>query len=189
MGFVMDWYLIGPFDNADSKGFDVAYAPELQIDLAATYDGKVGQVSWKKHRTGDEFGIVDLNTIFERPKDGNDYKLTNEHKGTIGYAVSEFETDQPREIELRIGCINANKIWLNGKLLTTNQVYHAGMEVDQYVALGQLKAGTNQILVKVCQNEQEEAWAQRWQFQLRVCDELGTAVLSKNRTLNKAAAN
>jgi hypothetical protein len=63
------------------------------------------------------------------------------------------------------------------------------MEVDQYVAHGKLKQGTNQILVKVCQNEQEESWAQRWQFQLRVCDELGTAVLSKNRTLNKTAAN
>lgn len=189
MGFVMDWHLIGSFDNAANKGFDVAYPPEKQIDLAATYEGKVGQVAWKQYRTKDEFGIVDLNEIFERPKDGNDYKLTNEHKGAIGYALSEFETDQPREIEIRIGCINANKIWLNGELLTANQVYHAGMEVDQYVAHGQLKAGVNQILVKVCQNEQEESWAQRWQFQLRVCDELGTAVLAKNRTLNKTAAN
>ncbi len=189
MGFVMDWHLIGPFDNSDSKGFDVAYPPEKQIDLAASYQGKVGKVSWKTHRTSDEFGIVDLNEIFERPKEGADYKLTNEHKGTIGYALSEFETDQPREIEIRIGCINANKIWLNGELLTANHVYHAGMEVDQYVALGRLKKGTNQILVKICQNEQEDSWAQRWQFQLRVCDELGTAVLAKNRTLNQTAAN
>ncbi|MDA1050013.1 MAG: hypothetical protein O3C40_05980 [Planctomycetota bacterium] len=189
MGFVMDWHLIGPFDNTDSKGFDVAYPPEKQIALDATYKGKVGKVSWKTHRTSDEFGIVDLNEIFERPKEGTEYKLTNEHKGTIGYALSEFETDQPREIEIRIGCINANKIWLNGELLTANHVYHAGMEVDQYEANGRLKKGTNQILVKICQNEQEDTWAQRWQFQLRVCDELGTAVLAKNRTLNQTAAN
>lgn len=189
MGFVMDWHLIGPFDNADNKGFDVAYPPEKQIDLAAAYEGKVGTATWKPHRTRDEFGIVDLNEIFERPKDGNDYKLTTEHKGAIGYALSEFETDQPREIEIRIGCINANKIWLNDELLTANQVYHAGMEIDQYVAHGRLKAGTNQVLVKVCQNEQEESWAQRWQFQLRICDELGTAVLAKNRTLSATPAN
>jgi hypothetical protein len=78
---------------------------------------------------------------------------------------------------------------LNGELLTANQVYHAGMEVDQYVAHGRLDEGPNQILVKVCQNEQEESWAQRWQFQLRVCDELGTAVLAGNRTPNETAAN
>lgn len=176
MGFVMDWHLIGPFNNQDDQGFDAVYPPEQQIDLAATYEGKVGRVNWKQHRTSDEFAIVDLNEIFERPKDGNDYKLTDEHKGAIGYALSEFEADQPREIEIRLGCINANKIWLNGELLTANHVYHAGMEVDQYVATGRLKRGMNQILVKVCQNEQEESWAQRWQFQLRVCDELGTAV-------------
>ena len=189
MGFVMDWHLIGPFDNTDKQGFDVAYPPEKQIDLAASYEGKVGQVKWKQHRTSDDFGIVDLNEIFERPKDGNNYQLTKEHKGSIAYALSEFETDQPREIEIRLGCINANKIWLNGELLTANQVYHAGMEVDQYVARGRLKQGANQILVKVCQNEQEDSWAQRWQFQLRVCDELGTAVLAKNRTTNQTAAN
>ena len=180
MGFVTDWHLIGPFDNVGMKAFDVAYPPEKEIDLAASYEGKVGKVTWKPHHTSDEFGIVDLNEIFERPKDGNDFKLTTEHKGAIGYAASRFESAQPRDVEIRMGCINANKIWLNGELLTANQVYHAGMEVDQYVALGRLKQGTNEILVKVCQNEQEESWAQRWQFQLRVCDSLGTAVLAKN---------
>ena len=44
----------------------------------------------------------------------------------------------------------------------------------------------NTILVKVCQNEQTEEWAQRWQIQLRVCDATGTAVLSADR---KAAAS
>ncbi len=189
MGFVMDWQLIGPFDNTDKKAFDVAYPPEQQIDLDATYEGKVGKVSWKKHSTADQYGIVDLNEIFERPKDGNDYKLTDEHKGSIGYAVSTFDAEQARDVEIRIGCINANKVWLNGKLLTANEVYHSGMEVDQYVARGSLKNGNNQILVKVCQNEQEDSWAQRWQFQLRVCDELGTAVLSKDRTLNQTVSN
>jgi hypothetical protein len=39
-----------------------------------------------------------------------------------------------------------------------------------------LKAGRNEILIKVCQNEQTDAWAQKWSFQLRVCDALGGAV-------------
>jgi hypothetical protein len=39
-----------------------------------------------------------------------------------------------------------------------------------------LKVGRNEILVKVCQNEQKEDWAQLWSFQLRVCDNLGGAI-------------
>ena len=48
--------------------------------------------------------------------------------------------------------------------------------MDQYSGRGTLKKGRNEVLVKVCQNEQTDAWAQRWDFQLRVCDELGGAV-------------
>ena len=66
---------------------------------------------------------------------------------------------------------------MNGELLTSNEVYHAGMELDQYRARARLRPGPNSILVKICQNEQTESWAQRWQFQLRVCDAQGTAVL------------
>jgi hypothetical protein len=61
------------------------------------------------------------------------------------------------------------------------------MSLDQYRMRGQLKAGKNTILIKLCQNEQTEEWAQRWQFQLRVCDATGTAVLSADRKPAPAA--
>jgi hypothetical protein len=50
------------------------------------------------------------------------------------------------------------------------------MREDQYLARGKLKAGRNELLVKVCQNEQSEDWAQDWKFQLRICDASGGAV-------------
>jgi hypothetical protein len=186
MGFVLQWKLVGPFDNVDGVGFDKAYPPESGVDLDAEYQGKVGTVRWRDYATEDEFGIVDLNDGFQRPKAkvGNGYELTDEHKGAIAYAYAEFDSDESRSADFRIGCINANKLWLNGVLLTANQVYHSGMEVDQYFATAKLKKGRNVILVKVAQNEQEEDWAQRWQFQMRVCDELGTALLSQTRQEN-----
>jgi len=58
-------------------------------------------------------------------------------------------------------------------------VYHSGSQPDQFVNRVVLQPGRNVILVKVCQNEQTQDWAQRWDFQLRVCDETGGAVLSK----------
>jgi hypothetical protein len=174
-GFIMRWHLIAPFDNTDTKGFDVAYPPEKEIDLEATYPGKEGEVKWVKHVTSDEYGVVDLN------------ETLGKHKGAIGYAYAEFISDRDRDVELRLGCINGNKVWLNGELLIANHVYHANSQVDQYTARARLKKGRNQILVKVAQNEQTENWAQDWKFQLRVCDQYGTAVLSQDRPLPQTA--
>ena len=32
------------------------------------------------------------------------------------------------------------------------------------------------LVVKVCQNNQKDAWAQRWQFQARICDATGAPI-------------
>jgi hypothetical protein len=175
MGYLMTWKLIGPFDNVGDKGWDVAYPPEAKVDLAAEYEGQKGPVKWTEHTTTDDYGTVDLN------------KVQGNHKGAITYAYAELVADRDRPCELRLGCINANKIWLNGELLTANHVYHAGSEIDQYIAPGTLKKGKNAILLKICQNEQTENWAQGWQFQLRVCDAVGTAILSQDRPTAKVA--
>jgi len=41
---------------------------------------------------------------------------------------------------------------------------------------GTLKQGRNEIVVKVCQNEQKEDWAQTWGFQVRLSDAIGGAI-------------
>lgn len=170
-GFIRDWKLIGPFDNTDEAGLDVVYPPEERIDLAGKYpgkpdDGRPREVGWIDHQTSDEFGIVDL------------YKAIGRENGVAGYAFAEFWSDARQDAELRLGRDNAAKIWLNGRLVHEHRVYHSGSEMDQYVGRGVLLPGRNTILVKVCQNEQKEDWAQTWAFQLRVCDSAGQAIHS-----------
>ena len=165
-GFLLDWSLVGPFDNSEKRGFDQAYPPEVELDLTHTYKGKDGDVSWRTHTTEDEYGTVDLNVVMGK------------HKGAICYAHTIFHSADKRPVDLRLGCINGNKVWLNGKLLTSNHVYHASTSIDQYISKGEIKKGRNEILIKIAQNEQTEDWAQRWQFQLRVCDQYGTAIHS-----------
>ena len=96
--------------------------------------------------------------------------------GVTGYAVTEFVSMKAQDVELRLESKNAHKIWVNGELVMENEVYHSGGGFDQYISKDSLKSGTNQILMKICQNEQTESWAQDWAFKLRVCDSLGTAV-------------
>lgn len=168
-GFVMDWKLIGPFDHTGSKAFDKPYPPESRIDLTAEYDGKEGKVRWIEHITTDDYGKVDLNTALGK------------HKGAIAYAFAEFTSDKEQAVEIRLGSITAWKVWLNGELLFGHEEYHSGTRLDQNRLEARLKQGVNTILMKVCQNEQTESWAQEWHFQLRICDEAGTAILSTTR--------
>ncbi len=165
-GFITSWQLIGPFDNTSGKGLDAVYPPEKAIELSASYPGKSGPVAWVSQTTKDPFGMVDLNQAIDKVH------------GAVAYATAEFYADQQRPVELRLGCITACKLWLNGQYLTGQQAYHAGTKIDQFIGRGIVHEGRNVILLKVCQNEQTEAWAQNWQFQLRVCDAAGTAILS-----------
>ena len=169
MGFVMRWKLLGPLDNVADKGWDTAYPPEESIDLSARYDGQKGPIRWLDHTTTDDYGHVDL------------AKALDKHKGAVAYAYAELTVGQEQPCELRLGTPNASKIWLNGKLISATHVYHANETIDQYIAPGTLRAGRNTILLKICQNEQTEVWAQNWQFQLRVCDATGTAILATDR--------
>ncbi len=100
-------------------------------------------------------------------------------KSAVGYAAADFFSESDRPAEIRIGCKNGWKVWLNGELLFARDEYHRGAKLDQYKLPCQLKKGKNMILVKCCQNEQKEQWTVEWEFQLRVCDATGTAILAE----------
>ena len=168
-GFLMDWHLIAPFDNTDRGGFDVAYPPEEKVDLNAAHEGKGHEAKWVPFRSEDEYGMVDFNKPFDMLKN------------VVGYAYTVFDSSEERPAEIRLGCKNGWKVWLNGELLFERDEYHRGMKLDQYKLPCQLKKGKNTVLVKCCQNEQTETWTVEWQFQLRICDATGTAILAANR--------
>ncbi len=164
-GFVRNWQLATPFDNTEMAGFKVVHAPEKGVDLKAVYKGKKGdEVRWKPHTTTDEYGKVDLNHVIGKTK------------GAIAYGFAEVWSEEKRPVQVRAGSFNAVKLFLNGKEIYSRDEYHHGMRLDQHVGSGTLKKGRNEILIKVCQNEQEEVWAQSWIFQLRLTDAVGQAV-------------
>lgn len=175
-GLLTDWYVIGPFDNREMKGFPVAYPPEQQVDLTATYAGQQGEVRWQKLTSTEADGTFDLAA------------LTAPHKGAIDYVTTEFTSDREQPVEFRLATANAWKLWLNGELLFAREEYHRGMRFDQYRVAGRLRAGSNRILIKVCQNEQDQSWAQKWSFQFRVCDPYGRALRSAGQVAQAASS-
>jgi hypothetical protein len=164
-GFITRWMIVGPFDNKSGKGFHVVFPPERGVDLKAEYTSKDGKkLRWTGHVTSLPMGKVDFN------------KAIGALHGTTAFAYTEVESAVSRPVELRVASNNALRIYLNGKEIFFREEYHHGMSLDQHVGTGKLKAGRNEILVKICQNEQSDPWAQEWSFQLRICDAIGGAV-------------
>jgi hypothetical protein len=175
-GIVLNWQLAGPFDSPKGAGFDTKYEPEKKVDLKARYVGKEkADVNWKAHKVEvpedqkkkydlEEVGEVDLN------------KAIGKFKDAVVYAYAVIESDKEQPVEVRFGSITAVKVFLNGKPIFAREEYHHGERFDQYVAKGTLKAGKNELLVKLTQNDQKEPWAQVWQFKVRLCDATGGAL-------------
>ena len=172
LGFVNTWFLVGSFDNKDMAGFDVSHGPEEaigMIDRGATYQDMDGNdVNWKEVTTDHDTGNIDLNQYIGKVK------------GATVYALANFKSEEDQDVEFRIGTANATKIWLNSELVMVNEIYHNSNSVDKFTGQVRLNKGDNEILIKVCQNEQTESWAQDWQFQFRICDETGKAIPELN---------
>lgn len=191
-GFLMKWNIIGPFDNRGREGFAKVYPPETEIRLDAAYEGKDGQVKWQRYETQNEYGKVDFNkplgVIKDAPVPTSEPAPARRRKGggvdylkeVVAYATTDFYSAEESDAELRLGCKNGWKIWLNGAPVFGRDEYHRGAQLDQYKLKCRLKKGRNTILVKCCQNEQKEDWTVEWEFQLRVCDATGTAILGKD---------
>ena len=170
-GFVSSWMIAGPFDNREEKGFAIAYAPEAEItaagpDLAREYDGMdAKKVRWQAIETGDDFGVVDI------------AKQIENYKGSAMYASAVWNASAAQTLQVRLGTPNAWKLWINGKLVFEREEYHRSSQMDQYAVPISLQAGRNIIALKICQNEQTQDWAQKYQYQLRICDTTGAGVL------------
>ncbi len=165
LGFIRGWHLLAAFDNTDEAGFKTVYPPEKGVELTAKYKGKGGdEAKWNETTTNDSYGVVDLNKVHAKKK------------SAIAYAYAVIDSPAERPVQIRVGAENALKVFLNGKEILARDEYHHGMDMDQHVAAGTLRAGRNELLLKVCQDDEKPDYAQVWSFQARLCDATGSAV-------------
>jgi outer membrane protein assembly factor BamB len=173
LGFVRNWSLVGPFDNRGGQGFALAYPPEQGVDLRAAYSGKQGvRIGWYAIATADSPAKMDVGKLAK--VDVN--TLVGKHMGAVAYAFTAIESPHDQAVEVRVGTPNALKVFLNGQQILAREEYHYNGRLDTHTGRGLLRAGRNELLVKLCQNEQTDAWAQEWALRLRICDALGGAV-------------
>ncbi|HXD87145.1 MAG TPA: hypothetical protein VN641_11665 [Urbifossiella sp.] len=159
---IAHWKVIGPFESKEGKALKIRHRPEDKVAFEEKLKGKGDkELAWTAFASREKYAWVDFN------------KALGKNHDAAGYAATVLIADKATQVEVRLGSPNALQVFLNGKKLFEREEYHHGATMDYHIGKGELKAGPNVLLVKICQNNQRDAWAQSWQFQARLCDASG----------------
>jgi 4-amino-4-deoxy-L-arabinose transferase-like glycosyltransferase len=156
--FIREWLLLGPFDNRGDLGVERLFIDPVNLQSRAA-DGAWGPVYWR--RVLPQFVRVDLNSGFRRAADAAGKPL----EFMCGYATTQLEVATPRHAVLEVGAANQPvQAWVNGQPITQRMV--TVPPVPQRWPI-QLRAGANQVLLKVCKQNGD------WYFTARITDSEG----------------
>jgi hypothetical protein len=165
LGFLGDWYVVGPFDAHGMKGFTTVYPPEKRVDLNGTFDGKDGKkLHWKHNRI--------VNTPALRfPNFVDLHQALGGAEDAVAYAFTSFRAEAPREVEFRGAADDNFTVWVNGERVFGFEEYRNGVRLDRHRFRARLRAGINTVLVKVCQAPVTATNKEpNWEFVLRITD-------------------
>jgi hypothetical protein len=167
LGFVCDWYLVGPFAAPGTSGFRKSFPPENAVNLGApSTANEVRTLRWTRHRTDDPLGTVDL------------VQALGPADEAVAYAYTEIESGADRDAQLRCSADDNLSVWLNGQKVFDKEMWLNGTRLDRFITPVHLKTGRNHLLVKICQSahHRDPSVGNAWTFQLRFCSAEGAGL-------------
>ncbi len=151
---IESWNLIGPFDASDGQGLSTIYAPETEFNLKNTYASGTGtKIMWNTYPSTTAY--INLIDAFAVPE----YAASN----LVAYAQAEVTAEKAGKILLLFGSDDDPVVWVNGVEVHRKEVGR-GLRPCQDVLVVPVKAGKNEILIKVVQR------GGAWNFDLRISD-------------------
>ena len=157
MGYIKQWWMIGPFDNEGKTGHNAVYPPETEIEFDAVYKGKNFDATWRLMPFESPYGKIYLKRMF--------YPFQN----TCAYLACAVYSPTTRTVALKVGSSGAVKAFLNGSLVIENDSYRV-FSYDQEIAPCVLKSGWNLLLLKICNVDGE------WTASARFTELNGSAI-------------
>ncbi len=151
LGYIDDWWLIGPFDNERGSGFARVDPPEREFDLAGSYTGKRNELTWRRYGVPMRGGILELSELL-RP-----------NEEALAYLVTHIHAETAHEVALRVGSSGSYAVWLNGVEVTRLDVERP-LRHDQEAVRASLGAGWNRLLIETAQTKGP------WRFRIRVTE-------------------
>jgi tetratricopeptide (TPR) repeat protein len=138
IGFLHEFLIAGPFDNERGAGQQVALAPEAgPVDPEAAFDGKDRQVRWRTLGQQHVSDVVDLADLLV-PKEQ-----------CLAYLATTIQSPVDQTIALGIGHSSFCRVWLDGDVVYEREVQRDDAVPDQEHVPVRLRAGPNELLVKI----------------------------------------
>jgi alpha-galactosidase len=143
-----DWSIAGPFSGETAGEISLALPTELEASLGAegeinrsadytALDGR--KIMWRENAAMKK-GSVDLRAEI------------GPYEFVAAYGYSEVESIHAREAVLHCGSDDGIQVWLNGRVIHTNDAKRSLHPKEDQVAI-RLNAGVNRILVKVTNHD------------------------------------
>jgi len=157
-----EWNIIGSFPGGRDFGYGTTYPPEQGVDLAAKYTGIDNkEISWTQLKTNDILWLHDK---------------IQPSNNCVAYANTYVWCPDDRDVDALVCTDDAGKLYINTELVwAVPGVSH--LEIDKYIVPIKLRAGWNEILLKVCQS------GGHWGFSFRINDPKSELLYSVNKEL------
>ncbi|MDF1836365.1 MAG: hypothetical protein P1V35_00720, partial [Planctomycetota bacterium] len=137
---LLDWQIVGPFDNERGRGMVRPTAAEKKPN-EETYEGKVRDVSWRDlPKVAPRGGVVHLGVLAKPAQQAAVLARTWVH------------CDQAETLHLMAGASEELRVWLGGKPIFEALGEHA-FGFDTHTIPLQMNAGWNELVFKVGSHE------------------------------------
>ncbi len=143
LGFITNFFMIGPFKNESRAGMDEVYPPEDRIDLNKRYTvSAYHETKWRLNSFHHLDGI-DLKSYF------------TPDQNSIAYFLLYLDVTNKSYHDIIYGSDDGIKIWVNNRMIVNEDIYRSGyFEQNRVKVL--FKKGLNKILIK--SSQESGAW-------------------------------
>lgn len=136
IGAVMDWQIVGDFENISASGFEKEFGPLAHPEPEAMFKNKIGaDVKWfpLSHQVPGKW--IDLTCNFNC-------------NNTLVYAQTFCNSTTDQTVQLRIGTSGSLKVWVND-CYVFSESDERNNGIDTYAFPVKLSKGNNRILIKI----------------------------------------
>ncbi len=144
-GYLLDWQIIGPFENAGRAGQRQMFPPEKDaFDANQLMFGKLPSelLEWRIFRNEE----VQSGTFVSLDA------LLSPNTQVTGYATKWVKVAKDTSAALHVGAGGAYKVWVGSDLVGQSELYRSPHPLQDTHAI-KLRAGWNRILVKISADE------------------------------------
>ncbi len=135
------WHIAGPLDGRGGRGMDEAYPPEVALDLTASVPTTLGPKPWSEQKLPDG-KVHKLNRLFAERDD------------RVCFLYRRLDVSAAGVLRVSLGFDDALAVYVNGRRVFQRTAAD-GASVDQEFASLPLRAGANDVLLKLYNRDKD----------------------------------